>query len=71
LLCHCSPKRARPFTSAAIGCDVYITSFDDEAAEFDEMPHAFAAFDLPDARVMSRSCGLLPVARRSLAQEGR
>jgi hypothetical protein len=45
--------------------------FHDEAAEFNEAPCSLAALDLPCAHVMSRPCGLVPVARRSVAQEGR
>ena len=45
--------------------------FDDEAAEFDEVPRALAALDLPRAHVMSRPCGLMTVARRPVALEGR
>ncbi|CAL74721.1 conserved hypothetical protein [Bradyrhizobium sp. ORS 278] len=31
------------------------------------MPGALAALDLPRAHVMSRPCGLMPVARRLVA----
>lgn len=43
--------------------------FDDETAEFDQMPRALAAFDLPCAHIMPRSCGLMAVARRPIAIE--
>lgn len=43
------------------------TGFDDEPAQFDKMPRTLAAFDLPRSHVMSRPCGSIPVARRSVA----
>ena len=43
--------------------------FHDEAAEFDQVPRALAAIDLPRTHIMPRFCGLIPVARRSVAQK--
>ena len=40
---------------------------DDEAAEFDQMPRALAALDLPGAHVMPRLRRLLLIARRPVA----
>src|SRR6185437_15118848 len=37
---------------------------DDETAEFDEMPRALAALDLPRAHVMPRPCRQIAPARR-------
>src|SRR5262245_33217826 len=56
---------------AIIAGQFHDTGFDDEAAEFDELPRAPTALDLPCSHVMSRPCGLIPVARRSVAQERR
>ena len=44
---------------------------DDKPAEFDQMPRAFAALDLPGTHVMPRLCRLMAVARRAVALERR
>jgi len=44
---------------------------DDEAAEFDQMPGAFATFDLPCPHIMPRPRRLMPVARCPIAFERR
>jgi hypothetical protein len=63
------PKQRAEDRGAVVAGQVHDTGFNNEAAEFDEMPGALAALDLPRAHVMSHPCGLMPVARRSVAQE--
>ena len=63
-----SAERICPFHIAG---EVHDTGLDDETTEFDEVTRALAAIDLPCAHVMSRLCGLMPVARCSVAQERR
>src|SRR3546814_4101963 len=43
--------------------------FCDEAAQLDQLPRSFAAFDLPFAHVGSCLCRLNPVPRRRRAEE--
>ena len=45
-----------------IASQVHDSGFDDEATEFDKVPRALAALDLSRAHIMSRPCGLMPVA---------
>jgi hypothetical protein len=66
-----APEQRAEDRSAVVAGQVHDSGFDDEAAEFDEMTRALAALDLPRAHVMSGFCGLMPVARRSVAQERR
>lgn len=54
---------------AIIAGQVHDPGFDHEAAEFDQMPGALAALDLPSAHVMPRPLCLTPVARRLVASE--
>ena len=56
---------------AVVAGQVYDPGLDDKAAEFDQMPGALAAFDLPCAHVMPRPCRLMPVARCPVAFERR
>src|SRR5262249_45939821 len=65
------PKQRAEDRGAVIASQIDDTGFDDEAAEFDEMPRALAAPDLPRAHVMSRPCCLMAVARRPVAPERR
>src|SRR5436190_19392736 len=65
------PEQRAENGDAVVAGQLHDTGFDDKAAEFDEMPRALAALDLPRAHLMSRPCGLMPVARRSVAQERR
>src|ERR1700749_2881710 len=65
------PKQRAEDRGAVVAGQVDDSGFNDQAAEFDEMTCALAALDLPCAHVMSRPCDLMPVARRSVAQEGR
>jgi hypothetical protein len=66
-----NPDQRAKHRGGVIAGQLHDTGFDDEAAEFDEMSRALAAFDLPRPHVMSRPCGLIPVARRSVALERR
>lgn len=52
---------------AVVSGEVHDTGLDDETAEFDEMPGALAALDLPVAHITPRPCRLMPVARRPVA----
>src|ERR1700743_1074888 len=65
------PKQSREDGGAGVAGKVDDSGFNDQAAEFDEMTCALAALDLPCSHVMSLPCGLMPVARRSGAQQGR
>jgi hypothetical protein len=51
------PEQRAVDGDAIIASQFHDTGFDDEAAEFDEMPRALAALELPRAHVMSRPCG--------------
>ncbi len=65
------PKQRAVDHSAIIAGQVHDPGLDDEPAEFDQMPGALAALDLPCAHVMPRQHRLMPVARRPVALEGR
>src|ERR1700738_3611129 len=65
------PEQRAEDRGAVVARQVDDSGFNDKAAEFDEMPRALATLDLPRAHVMPRLCGLMPVARRSVAQERR
>ena len=65
------PEQRAEDDGAIIAGQVHDASFHDEAAEFDEVPRPLAALDLPCAHVMSRPCGLIPVARCQVAPERR
>ena len=60
------PEQHAVYHGAIIARQVQ-NSLDDEAAEFDQMPRAFAALDLLGAHVMPRPRRLMPVARRAIA----
>lgn len=66
-----TPEQRAENHGAVVAGQVHDASFDDEATEFDKMPRALAAIDLPRPHVIPRPCGLMPVARRSVAQERR
>src|SRR5579883_2518933 len=63
------PEQRTVDNGAIIADQFHDTGFDDEATQFDKMPRALAAFDLPRTHVMPRPCGLMPVARRLVAQQ--
>jgi len=63
------PKQRAEDDGAVVAGQIDESSFHDEAAEFNEMPRALAALDLPHAHVMPCPCGLMPVARRPVAPE--
>ncbi len=65
------PEQRAEDRGAVVAGQVHDAGFHDEAAEFDELPRALASLDLPRAHVMSRPCGLMTVARRSVAAECR
>src|SRR5204863_9448101 len=69
LVCH--PEQRAEDGGAIIAGQVHHTSFDDEAAQFNQVPRALAALDLPCAHIMPRPCCLLTVARRLAALERR
>ena len=69
LVCH--PEQRAEDDGAIIAGQVHDASLDDEAAEFDQVPRALAALDLPCAHIMPRPCCLLTVARRPVAPERR
>lgn len=48
---------------AVVVCQLNQPGFDDEAAQFDQMPGAFAALHLPFPRVMPRRLSLESVER--------
>src|SRR5450432_2481447 len=58
------PEQGAVDDGAIIAGQVHDPGFDDETAEFDQMPRALAAFDLPGSHIMPRSCCLMPVAHR-------
>lgn len=66
-----NPYQRAEDRGAIIAGQVHDTGFNDETAQFDEVPRALAALDLPRAHVMPRLCGLMPVARRPVAPECR
>jgi len=63
------PEQRAKNGGAIVAGQVHNPSFHHEAAEFDEVPRSLPALDLPCAHVMSRPCGLIPVARRPVAPE--
>ena len=65
------PEQRAVDHGAIIAGQVHDPGLDDEAAEFDQMPRALAAFDLPGAHVMTRPRCLMPVARRPVAPKRR
>ena len=69
ILCH--PEQRAEDDGAIIAGQVHDTRLDDEAAQFDQVPRALAALDLPCAHIMPRLCCLLTVARRPVAPERR
>jgi hypothetical protein len=69
LVCH--PEQRAEDDGAIIAGQVHYTSLDDEAAQFDQVPRALAALDLPCAHIMPPPCCLLTVARRPVAPERR
>ena len=69
LVCH--PEQRAEDDGAIIAGQVHDPGLDDEAAQFDQVPRALAALDLPCAHIMPRPCCLLTVARRPIAPERR
>jgi hypothetical protein len=65
------PKQGAENGGAVVAGQVDESGFHDEAAEFNEMPRTLATLDSPRAHVKSRPCGLVPVARHSVAPERR
>src|SRR5579871_1793125 len=65
------PKQRAEDDGAIIAGQFDDPGFDDETAEFDEMPRALAALDLPRAHIISCPCGLMPVACRPAAPQRR
>ena len=62
------PEQRAVDDGAIVAGQVHDPGLDDEAAEFDQMPRALAALDLPGAHVMPRPRRLMPVARRPVAR---
>lgn len=56
---------------SVVAGEINDAGFDDETAEFDQMPRALAALDLPPSHIMSRPRCLMPVACRPVALERR
>jgi hypothetical protein len=56
------PKQRAVDRGAIIAGQLHDASLDNEPAQFDEVPRALAALDLPRAHVMSRLCHLMAVA---------
>jgi len=65
------PEQRAVDGGAIIAGQFHDTGFDDEAAQFDEVPRALAALDLPGAYVIPRPCCLIPVACCPVAPECR
>jgi len=65
------PEQRAEDDGAIIAGQVHDTSLDDEAAQFDQVPRALAALNLPYAQNMPRPCCLLTVVRRQAAPERR
>jgi hypothetical protein len=65
------PKQRAKDGGAIIAGQLHDASLDDEAAEFDQVPRALAALDLPVTHIIPRPCCLLTVARRPVAPECR
>ena len=65
------PEQRAEDRGAVVTGQIYDPSFDEETAQFDEVPRALAALDLPSAHVMPRPCRLMPVARGSVAPQRR
>lgn len=61
------PEQRAVDHDTVVAGQVYDPGLDDEAAEFDQMPRALAAFDLPGAHVMPRQRRPVSVARRLIA----
>src|SRR6516162_8513456 len=57
-----APEQRAEDRGAVVAGEVHDTCFDDETAQFDEVPRALAALDLPRAHVMPRPSGLMPIA---------
>lgn len=65
------PNQRAEDHDAVIAGQVHDAGFDDESAEFDQMPRSLAAFDLPCAHIMPRPLHLMPVVRCPVAFERR
>src|SRR5579863_2529191 len=65
------PEQRAVDHGAIFAGQVHDPGLDDEAAEFDQMPCALPALDLPGAHVMPRPRRLMPVARCPVAAERR
>jgi hypothetical protein len=65
------PEQRAEDDSSIIAGQVHHTRLDDKAAQFDQVPRALAALDLPYVHVMPRPYYLVTVARRSVAPERR
>jgi len=65
------PEQRAVDDGAIIASEFDNACLDDEAAEFNQVPCALAALDLPGAHVMTRLRCLMPVARRPVAVERR
>ena len=65
------PEQRAEDRGAVVTGQIYDPSFDEETAQFDEVPRALAALDLPSAHVTPRPCRLMPVARGSVAPQRR
>ena len=62
LACH-AEQRAKD-DGAIIAGELHDAGLDHQAAEFDQMPRALAALDLPATHVMPGPSRLMPAARR-------
>ena len=69
LICH--PDHRAVDRGPIIAGQVHETGFDDEAAEFNQVPRPFSALDLPRSHVIACPCRLMPVARRPVALDRR
>lgn len=65
------PEQRAVDHGAVVSGEVHDPGLNDEAAEFDQMPGALAALDLPCPHVMPCLRRLMPVARRPVAVERR
>lgn len=70
LLFRSPDQRAVDYDTVVAG-QVHDARLDDEAAEFDQMPRASAALNLPASNVMPRLRRLMPVALRPVAAQCR
>ncbi len=66
-----NPEQCAEDYGTVVAGQLHDSGLDDEAAEFDQMPRALAALDLPCAHIMPGARRLIAVARRAVAFERR